>query len=63
MSALRAAVGSLNERLVTADAIGKALDLAGGEDPPAWVYVFRGQVEAIRAAAEALELLINGGAA
>nr|MDP2189978.1 hypothetical protein [Rhodoferax sp.] len=34
MSALLDAVNVLNERLVSADAIGKALDLAGGENAP-----------------------------
>jgi len=63
MSALLVAVGTLNDRLVSADAICGALDAAGGENPPPWVYVFRDQVEAIRVAAEALEVLIRGGAA
>lgn len=63
MSALLVAVGALNDRLVAADAICGALDAAGGENPPPWVYVFRDQVEAIRVAAEALEVLIRGGAA
>ncbi|MDD2917945.1 hypothetical protein [Rhodoferax sp.] len=60
MSALLAAVDVLNDRLIAADAIGEALDLAGGEDAPAWVRVFRNQIEAIREASEALECLVRG---
>lgn len=63
MSALLDAVDVLNERLIDADAIGEAFDLAGGEEPPAWVRVFRGQVESIRAAAESVETLVRRGAA
>ncbi len=62
MSALHAAVNALNDRLIAADSIGEALDLAGGEAPPAWVHVYRSQVEAIREAAEAVETLIATGA-
>lgn len=61
MSALLCAVDALNDRLLAAESIGEALDLAGGEDAPAWVRVFRDQVEAIRAAAEAVETLVRGG--
>lgn len=60
MSALLAAVDALNDRLISADAIAKALDLAGDGDPPPWVFVFRDQIEGIRTAAEALETLIRG---
>lgn len=60
MSALLHAVDVLNDRLVAADAIGEALDLAGGENVPVWVHVFRTQVESIRAAAEAVEVLVRG---
>jgi hypothetical protein len=59
-AALLAAVGVLNDRLVAADAIAKALDLAGDGDPPPWVFVFRDQIEGISTAAEALEALIRG---
>ena len=62
MSALLAAVDVLNDRLIAADAIGKALDLAGDGDPPPWVSVFCNQIEAIREAAEAVELVARGGA-
>jgi hypothetical protein len=62
MSALSAAVNALNDRLVMAHAISESLDAAGGEAAPPWVYVFREQVEAIRAAAEDVEILVNGGA-
>lgn len=61
MSALLDAVDVLNDRLVAADAIGEALDLAGGETPPAWVSVYRHQVEAIREAAESVETLVRRG--
>ncbi|WP_180126979.1 hypothetical protein [Rhodoferax sp. BLA1] len=60
MSALLRAVDALNDRLIAAGAIGEALDLAGGESPPAWVAVYQSQIEAIREAAEALETLVRG---
>lgn len=53
------AVHVLNDRLVMADCIGQALDIAGENDAPPWVYVYRQQVEAIREAAEVLECLIS----
>jgi hypothetical protein len=62
MSALKAAVNVLNDRLVMAHAIGESLDAAAGEVAPPWVYVFREQVESIRQAAEAVEILVSGGA-
>lgn len=55
------AVDRLNERLIAAECIGQALDLAGGETSPAWVQVFQSQIEAIREAAEALETLVRRG--
>ena len=55
------AVDQLNDRLNDAHAIGQALDLAGGETPPAWVLVYQSQIEAIQVAAEALESQIRGG--
>jgi len=61
MSALLAAVDVLNDRLVMAHAIGESLDAAAGETVPPWVYVFREQVEAIRSAAEAVEIVARGG--
>lgn len=61
MSLLLAAIGALNDRLIAADAIGKALDLAGDGDPPPWVFVFCSQVEAIREAAEVVEVIARGG--
>lgn len=61
MSALNAAVDALNDRLVLAHAIGESLEAAGGEAAPPWVYVFREQIEAIRAAAEVIETLTAGG--
>lgn len=63
MSALLDAVGVLHERLASAETIGSALDLAAGEDPPAWVFVFQEQIRAIRVASEAVEVLVRGGAA
>jgi hypothetical protein len=61
MNEVRQLIDRLNERLVAADCIGQALDHASGDEPPAWVSVFRGQVEAICEASEALEahLLAN----
>jgi len=61
MAEVKQALDVLNVRLVHADCLGEALALAGGEEPPAWVHVFRTEVEAIREAAEALEILINRG--
>ena len=60
MNALLAAVDVLNDRLIAADAIAKALDLAGDGDPPPWVYVFRDQIEGINTAAERVESLVRG---
>lgn len=60
MSALLRAVDVLNARLIAADAIGEAFDLAGGDNAPAWVSVFKTQIEAIRDASEALECLVRG---
>ena len=59
MSKTLQALNQLNDRLAGADAIGQALHLAGGEATPAWVDVYQRQVEAIRDAAEVLELLIR----
>ncbi len=61
MSALREAVNALNDRLLMAHAIGESLEAAAGETAPPWVYVFREQVESIRAAAEVVEGLSHGG--
>ena len=61
MNALLAAVDVLNDRLLAADAIGKALDLAGDGDPPPWVQVFCSQIETIRQAAESVEILARRG--
>jgi|APLak6261687868_1056178.scaffolds.fasta_scaffold00073_8 hypothetical protein len=63
MNASLDAVRVLNERLVSAETIGRALELAAGEDPPAWVFVFQEQIRAIRDASEAVEVLVRGGAA
>jgi hypothetical protein len=60
MIALLCAVDALNDRLIAAEAIGDALDLAAGESSPAWVYVYQSQIEAIRGASEALETLVRG---
>ena len=61
MSQVLDLVNQLNDRLVAADAIGQAFDLAGGDSAPPWVYVFRTQIEAIREAAEALETVVRRG--
>ena len=62
MTALLQAVDLLNRRLVLADSIGQAvIDAAGSGESPAWVDVYRSQVEAIREAAEALECLVRRG--
>ena len=63
MSALLDAVRALDGRLILAEAIAASMDALGGDDPPPWVYVFREQVEAIRAAAEAVEALVVRGEA
>jgi hypothetical protein len=61
MSQLLQAVDQLNARLLAADCIGQAFDIAAGEAVPAWVHVFRSQVEAIRESAEELETLVRRG--
>jgi hypothetical protein len=52
---IRQALDELTVRLVAADAIGQALVHAAAEEPPAWVFVYRDQLEGVREAAEALE--------
>ncbi len=54
------ALDGLNARIVEADVTGQALELAGGDEAPPWVHVFRSQVEAIRQASDALETLLRG---
>jgi len=61
MSAIGEAVNALNDRLILAHAIGETFDAAAGETAPPWVFVFREQIEAIRQAAEAVEMLISRG--
>jgi hypothetical protein len=61
MSPIRQAVNALNDRLVMADCIGQALDIAGENDAPPWVYVYRQQIQSIQEAAEVLENLLNEG--
>jgi hypothetical protein len=61
MSQVLQAVNQLNERLVAADCIGQAFELAGAEAPAAWVTVYRDQIETIRQAAEQLEMLVRRG--
>ncbi len=56
---ISAAMDAMNDRLIAADSIAKALDLAGDGDPPPWVDVFRDQIEGIRAACECLESLLR----
>lgn len=56
---IHSALDALNRRLVNADAVGQALDLAGGENPPMWVYVFRDQIAMIQGASEVLEQLLS----
>jgi hypothetical protein len=59
MSQLLQAVDQLTARIVSADCIGQALDVAGGETSPAWVTVYRDQIDAISRAAETLETMIR----
>lgn len=62
MSALLEAVDALSECVVLAEAIGDSFEAVAGESsPPPWVYVYRCQLEAIRAAAEAVETLVRQG--
>jgi len=61
MSPVLQAVDWLNARIIAAESIGQALDLAGGETSPAWVVVYRDQIEAISQAAEALETMLRRG--
>ena len=58
--AVNLALGVLNARLVEADTIGRALDMAGGDSPQSWVTLFRDQLEGITQAADALECIIRG---
>jgi hypothetical protein len=61
MSAQLLALNALNDRLMAAEAIGDALDAAGGDQPPAWVHVYRNQIRLIQEASEALETLVCRG--
>lgn len=64
MSALHEAVNALNDRVILAQAIGESFEAAAGDNcPPPWVHVYRCQLEAIRAAAEAVETLVRRGEA
>ena len=60
-TAVQLAINYLNDRLVNADSIGCALDMAAGGNPPPWVEMYRSQLEGIREASEALESLLHGG--
>ena len=59
-SPILVALDVLNDRLVNADSVGQALELAAGENPPAWVHVFNTQLESVRQASESLEFLLRG---
>lgn len=60
MSAVLEAADKLAAQVLTAETIGEALAAAGGESPPPWVFVYREQIEAIRAASDRLECLLRG---
>ena len=60
MSALAQAIALLDQRLTAAETIGQSLDLAGGEDAPPWVFLFREQISSIREASEALQMAVAG---
>lgn len=60
MSTLAQAIALLDQRLTAAETIGHSLDLAGGEDAPPWVFLFREQISGIREASEALQMAAAG---
>lgn len=60
MIAVLEAADKLAAQVQTADTIGEALAAAGGENPPAWVSVYRDQIEAIQVASVTLECLLRG---
>jgi hypothetical protein len=60
MSEVFAAVDKLTDCILQADTIGQALEDASGENSLSWVFVYRQQIEAIRAASETLECLLRG---
>jgi hypothetical protein len=49
------ALEALRRRIVDADAVGQALQAAGGDEPPSWVFVYRARVGDVESASEALE--------
>ncbi|QKO21753.1 hypothetical protein [Rhodoferax sp. BAB1] len=59
MISIAQAVHILNDRLVNAEAIGQAFELASPDEPPAWVQVYREQIRALLEAAQAVELAMN----
>lgn len=62
MTELLKAIEAMSETVCLAEAIGDAFESISGEAcPPPWVYVYRRQLEAIRAASEAVELLARRG--
>lgn len=50
----------LTDCIVQAEAIGQALESACGENTLPWVFVYRQQIETIRAAADELECQFRG---
>ncbi len=59
--AVNLALVALNARLVEADTIGCALDMATGDSPQPWVTLYRDQLEGITQAAVAVEHAVRGG--
>lgn len=63
MSPVEIALDNLNRELLLADSIARSLDAAGGEEPPAWVHLFRERIDTITKAADAFETLMRKGGA
>ncbi len=55
------ALDRLNVRILAAEAIGQALGHAAGDEAPGWVTVYQDQIEGLREAAEALEVVLRKG--
>ena len=59
--AVNLALAALNARLLDADTIGRALDMAAGDSPQPWVTLFCDQLEGVAQAASDLECTVRGG--
>ncbi len=60
MNPVTSALFDLHDQLVQAECLADSFDLAGGDNPPSWVYVFRTQINALRKASNAVDAAVRG---